>query len=197
MGERSARRSLTALEAQLAVASAGGSSSRSGAEGAVGTSAALPPERVDTPTLRDWLEVRYLPHHALEHAPKTHVQETYLASWLATLLGDRKLHELTTNLVEQYKVHRFTTPTERLKRPVSPRTVNGELRVLSSSLRYAAELEILRTPLPRMRQVPGRSPPKRYLTPDEVERLLEGAKSGDPRTWLLALVPWASVRARR
>ena len=76
MGERSARRSLTALEAQLAVASGGGSSSRSGAEGAVRTFAAPPPERVDTPTLRDWLEVRYLPHHALEHAPKTHVQET-------------------------------------------------------------------------------------------------------------------------
>jgi integrase len=142
----------------------------------------------DTPTLRDWLEVRYLPNHALEHAPKTHVQELYLASWLATILGDRKLHEITTNVVEQYKHHRLTTPTERLGRPVAASTVNGELRVLSSALRYAADLEVLRTPLPKMRQVPGRAPPKRYLLPEEVERLLAAAKEGDPRTWLLALV---------
>ncbi len=202
--ETTAREQLKVLEAQLLLASVGGSSSKSvhrrpAAAPVVSAAPArartpqsvvapAPPVVVDTPTLRDWLEVRYLRHHTLVHAKKAHVQEVCLASWRATLLGDVRLHELTTNLVEQYKQHRLTTPTKTLKRPVSPRTVNGELRVLSSALRWAAELDVLKRPLPRIRHVPGKAPPKRYLTPDEVERLLDAAKQGDPRTWLLALV---------
>lgn len=191
-----AETALRILEAQLLLSSPAASRSSGAVDpggvdpGVVAPGVVAPPAppKPAAPTLRDWLEGSYLPAFRLEHARKTCAQEEYLASWLAELLGHLPLDAITPAAVEAYKQHRLTVPTERLGRPCSPATVNGELRVLSAALRYAAELGVLTTPLPRVRRVTAHRVARRYLTPTEVTRLLEAARAGSPRTWLLLLV---------
>ena len=91
---------------------------------------------------------------------------------------------ITTRRVAEYRVARLGTKSRR-KRLLAPATVNRECALLRSILRMAlAWEEIARLPVFKMAKEEGKG---RYLTPDEITRLLAACEESRNKR-LLALV---------
>ncbi len=144
--------------------------------------------------LRELLEAHYLPMFKIDHAPKTIAQEELAASWLAELIGHHRLDAINSKVVDRYRHHRLTTAAERTGRPASPTTVNIELRVLRSALKWAVEYDFFAGPLPVIKRVAAAPKHVRYLPPEEVEALIaasrpeDGNRSRDRYTFLAILL---------
>ena len=97
---------------------------------------------------------------------------------------DTPVPAITTRRVAEYRVVRLGTKSRR-KTLLAPATVNRECALLRSILRMAlAWEEITRLPVFKMTKEEGK---QRYLTPDEIARLL-GACEESRNKLLLALV---------
>jgi len=103
---------------------------------------------------------------------------------LAFFDKDAPVTSITTRRVAEYRVARLGTKSRR-KTLLAPATVNRECALLRSILRMAlAWEEIARLPVFRMAKEEGKS---RYLTPDEITRLLAACEESRNKL-LLALV---------
>lgn len=114
---------------------------------------------------RDYAE-KYLAHSKANKTPKSHRRDiTSITVNLLPVLGDHYLHELKSEMIENYKAMRLTR--------VKPATVNRELGCLRHMLNKAIEWGYLTNSPMRgiklLKEPPGRV---RYLEADEVIRLL-------------------------
>src|SRR3990167_1705910 len=85
---------------------------------------------------------------------------------LVSYFGNKALNRITPHLIEQYKIKRIEE--------VAPRTVNIELRCLSHMFNKALEWgHISDSPYTGVKQLTFQKKPPRFLTKDEVQRLLD------------------------
>lgn len=111
----------------------------------------------------------YLEFSKTNKAKKTYGRDK--TSMLALLRFFRSIYlpRLNTHLIEQFKI-------KRSGEGVSPRTVNIELRCLSHMLNKAVEWGYIReTPFKGVKLLTYEKKPPRFLTKDEVSRLLDFA----------------------
>lgn len=92
------------------------------------------------PSLRDFCAAIYSPHAKLHLRKSTwETVRIYQISNLCALLGDLRLNDITAPEVERYKQTRGTITLDKRKTKVGASTINNELRVLGTILRFARE----------------------------------------------------------
>jgi integrase len=130
------------------------------------------PEPSNVVTFRAMTE-RYLQVKEIGRKRTLEFDRWVIAKLLAHFGADTPLAEITAPRITEYRIQRLTTKSERLKRHLTPASVNRELCVLRSVLRLAADDDygyLEKAPRVRMEKEPqGRL---RYLTEDEASRLL-------------------------
>ncbi len=100
--------------------------------------------------------------------------EQRLRRLLRAFGAETPLPEITAQLIAQYERTR-ATETSRLGRPVTPSTVNRELAILRHLLRLAEEWGYIEK-VPRIRLAREPEGRLRFLTEDEIARLLEACE---------------------
>ncbi|MHC9540433.1 MAG: tyrosine-type recombinase/integrase [Vulcanimicrobiota bacterium] len=119
--------------------------------------------------LKDFVK-KYLEYSKANKAPNMYASETYSTTHLLEFFEGYCLNEITLERVEDYK-------QSRLKK-VTSSTVNREVSCLKTMMNIAVEWDILKdNPVRKtrkMKEPPGRV---RYLSPDELEKLLSVSSS--------------------
>lgn len=111
----------------------------------------------------------YLESSKANKATTSYYRDKTSMRTLLTFFGSLYLPRLTTHLIEQFKIKRTTEG-------VYPRTVNLELRCLSHMLNKAVELGYIReSPFKGVKLLTYEKKPPRFLTKEEVDKLLEAA----------------------
>lgn len=106
-------------------------------------------------------------------------KETILNSHLMPFLGARRLDEIRNEDVQQLKQHLANK---------AAKTVNNVLTVLSVMLKVAAEWKVIERMPCSIRLLPVERKEAGFFDLEEFERLVEAARSIDPRTHLLVLL---------
>ena len=111
-------------------------------------------------------------------------QEKYLVEAFARYFGEIPLSQITTWQIEKWKAERC--------KEVKPNTVNRQLTVIKHMLKKAVEWGLARTnPAAGVRQLSVNDERTRYLTEDEIDRLITACKAEESRPWLAPLVTLA------
>ena len=113
----------------------------------------------------------YLNYAEAVKAPKTAQDETWLINaHFVEAFATTPLSRITPATLERYKI-------KRVGDGVSPRTINYELQILSVMFKLAMRLGHARlNPVREVERLSEDRRPPRYLTTDEVSRLLEAAR---------------------
>jgi integrase len=93
-----------------------------------------------------------------------YTKRLYLKRHLLPKLGHLCLDQISVRHIEEYKA-------EKLKEGQSPKSINNQIGVLGKCLRWAAELGDLKA-VPPMKKLKENAPEIRYLSHDELSRLL-------------------------
>jgi integrase len=137
--------------------------------------------------LRDFVEKKYWPTVKASVSPAEQVRaRSILDTHILPRFGDVKLSKLRREEVERWQAER--------REQVSGSTANKELQRLGHLLGRACAWGYLKSNpargITRAKEAPGRT---RYLSPEERERLLNGAdvtvKTSDGRTWTVRRAP--------
>ncbi|MEA3310896.1 MAG: tyrosine-type recombinase/integrase [candidate division WOR-3 bacterium] len=118
----------------------------------------------EVPKLAEFAKT-YLEYSKRQHRTSTREKRTSRIRKLIENLGSMRLDQIDKRAIRVYYQKRL--------QEVSPASVNREQSLLSSIMEYAAELDLIREnpvrKVKKLRESPGR---ERYLTPDEIKRLL-------------------------
>ena len=104
---------------------------------------------------------------------------------LLKVFGDKTLDYISEFLIESYK-------QERLKEGVKPSTINRELNILRAILHKAKEWGMYRGDLPKVKTYKVDDERVRYLTPEELRRLLDACPK-----WFKPVVKFACLTGLR
>lgn len=123
----------------------------------------------EVPTLAEFAQT-YLEYSKRQHRSSTHEDYVRKMRKLKENLGTTRLDKIDKRVIKLYSQKRL--------QEVSPASVNRELTLLSSIMEYALELDLIQEnpvrKVKKLRESPGR---ERYLTPDEIKRLLDACKA--------------------
>lgn len=137
--------------------------------------------RKEVPTLRAFAP-RFMDGHARANRQKPSgiaAKEMILRVHLLPALGHKRLDAIKSEDVQRLK---------RNLEAKSPKTVNNVLAVLSVLLKKAVEWEVIAHMPCTVKLLPVSKGSTRFYDFDEYERLVEAARSLDPRTHLIALL---------
>ena len=137
--------------------------------------------RKEAPTLRAFAP-RFMDGHARANRQKPSgiaAKEMILRVHLLPALGHKRLDAIKSEDVQRLK---------RNLEAKSPKTVNNVLAVLSVLLKKAVEWEVIAHMPCTVKLLPVSKGSTRFYDFDEYERLVEAARSLDPRTLLIALL---------
>src|SRR5438093_11867409 len=137
--------------------------------------------RKEAPTLRAFAP-RFMDGHARANRQKPSgiaAKEMILRVHLLGALGHKRLDAIKSEDVQRLK---------RNLEAKSPKTVNNILAVLSVLLKKAVEWEVIAHMPCTVKLLPVSKGSTRFYDFDEYERLVEAARSLDPRTQLIALL---------
>jgi integrase len=118
----------------------------------------------------------------LEISKANKVNSTYTIDKIALeklveIITDRNLHEIREEHIEKYKAERLNQKAKNSERNISNTTVNKELSTIKNMLKMALRRGLIRKDpseyVKKPQEPPGRV---RYLTKDEMPRLLEACK---------------------
>lgn len=125
------------------------------------------------PTLLDFCAGAYKKHAVAHLKKRTWSNRLYTMATLTSILGKRKLTNLTVAILEDYKNVRLMK--------VSPSTVNDELKILRAILAYARQLG-LPCATPKIKNVPTRGVKKRvfFWTLGEVALVIDAVRRYAP-----------------
>jgi len=143
--------------------------------------AASPAPPVEAPKTFDQVATEYLEFKRGKGKRSIREDEKILRKLKARLGAETPLVEITAQRIAQYDRDRVRE-TSKLGRPVTPSTVNRELAVLRHLLRLSEEWGYLEK-VPRIRLAPEPEGRLRFLSEDEIARLLvacEGKASKSP-----------------
>lgn len=119
--------------------------------------------------LAEFIET-YLKYSKRQHRPTTYEKRVSKVKNLLENLGSFRLEQIDKRAIKLYSQKRLEV--------VTPSTVNRELSLLSSIMEYALELDLVQeNPVRKVKKLsesPGRD---RYLSPDEIKRLLDACKA--------------------
>ena len=153
----------------------------------------------DPPSFRDFCETIYAPHAALHLRSTTWESvRVYQIRYICLVIGDLKLTEITPAAVERYKLERAALNLDKRKgaKPVGPSTINNELRVLGTIMRFARDLGYP-CQEPKWKKLPIRSHPRvRVWTTAQVVELYTQARAVAPEVEAL-LVFLANTGCRK
>lgn len=118
------------------------------------------------------LAKQYLEYSEVNKAEKTYREDMWrINAHFLPFFGSHKLAAINGQLVERYKA-------KRLRDGVSARTINIELQLLSVMFALAVKWEYLRAnPMAHVEKLREPKKPRRFLSLDEVRRLLDAAKT--------------------
>jgi len=123
----------------------------------------------EIPTLAEFAQT-YLEYSKRRHRPSTHEDYVRKMRKLNSRLGSLRLDKIDKQKIGAYS-------RTRLKE-VDSKTVNRDLSLLSSIMEYALELDLIQEnpvrKVKKFRESPGR---ERYLSDDEIKRLLDACKA--------------------
>ena len=112
----------------------------------------------------------YLEYSKRQHRTSTREKRTSRIRKLIENLGSMRLDQIDKRAIRLYYQKRL--------QEVSPASVNRERSLLSSIMEYACELDLIQEnpvrKVKKLRESPGR---ERYLTPDEIKRLLDACET--------------------
>ena len=143
--------------------------------------------RKEAPTLRAFAP-RFMDGHARANRQKPSgiaAKEMILRVHLLPALGHKRLDTIKSEDVQRLK---------RNLEAKSPKTVNNVLAVLSVLLKKAVEWEVIAHMPCTVKLLPVSKGSTRFYDFDEYERLVEAARSLDPRTHLIALLGGDALR---
>ena len=124
-------------------------------------------------TLGD-LAQEYLEFKRLKGKRSLENDTTFIERFKAFFGADSPLSEITAQRIAQYDRHRLAQAS-RLKRPISPASVNRELAVLRHLLRLAEEWGYIQK-VPKIRLAKESEGRLRFLSEEEAKRLLTACK---------------------
>ena len=121
-------------------------------------------EKVKVPTLKEFSEP-FMKHVKVERKEKPRTITFYAEKLkpLVSAFGSLPLDKINEKQIDQYKENRQSAKT-RLKRVVSPATINRELATLRKMLRFAHERAVIAR-VPRIRLLAGERPREFVLSP--------------------------------
>lgn len=134
-----------------------------------------------SPTFSSFAEEQYEPHARERLARSTwRLVRVYQVATLVEHFGPTKLVELTTELVESFKTKRLATGNRAS-------SVNNELRVLRTMLRWAKETLAIPVADVKIARLKTARPRVSAWSESEVQRLLASVRSTAPELELLVL----------
>lgn len=105
---------------------------------------------------------------------RSYERDVLSVKMLKQAFGGRYLHQITPKMVENYKAQRKVSFSHKMKRMLSPATVNRELACLKTMFNKAMEWGMGETnPAAKIRLLREPKGRLRYLTEGEAERLVE------------------------
>ncbi|TKJ43719.1 hypothetical protein CEE36_03265 [candidate division TA06 bacterium B3_TA06] len=123
----------------------------------------------EVPTLAEFTKT-YLAYSKRQYSKSTYARNLCRMSKLIENFGSMRLDQIDKRAI---KLH-----SQKRLQEVSPASVNCERSLLSSIMEYACELDFIQEnpvrKVKKLRESPGR---ERYLTPDEIKRLLDACKA--------------------
>ncbi len=133
------------------------------------------PDRTDDQlTLGEFAEQEYLPWARAHKAAATVNREDLAVKTWSDIVGDGPMASITRRQAERYRTVRRTRPSERTGRPLSARSINLDVGVISFILGKAVEWEILAAnPLTGLKRLPENKKTPRWLTSEEVDALMD------------------------
>ncbi len=148
----------------------------------------------EVPLFKDFAEQCMTTYFAVENRPRTfREKQRMLKRSLLPIFGDMRVDEIGGREVAEFKATRRATKT-RQGTPLTPKTVNEELSLLSKILKLAHEWEVIDRlpPLKRLRQPPTKFD---FLDFDEAERLIAAAKHAtSPWNAMVPIACWTGLR---
>ncbi|HXG31275.1 MAG TPA: tyrosine-type recombinase/integrase, partial [Thermodesulfobacteriota bacterium] len=119
-------------------------------------------------TLFDYIE-RYMEYCLTNKAPGSYNRELKVMKPLKAFFGNIPLTKIDTQMIESYKA-------KRVHEGLKPRSVNKELAVLRFMLNKAVEWRNLKdTPFKKIRMLKPNNNPIKFLSTEEIDRLIENA----------------------
>jgi len=136
-------------------------------------------------TLKEYSMKEYLPWSKYNKALKSYKSEEISCMHLNEYFGDELLSNIDTYLIDKYKTHR--------SKLVGGRTINIELTCLNQMLNKAVEWKYLDVkPVATIKKVKMKKKEPRYLTREELERLMLNANP-----WLRPFITVAVMTGMR
>jgi integrase len=128
----------------------------------------------DQLTLGDFIEQDYLPWARAHKATATVKREELAMKTWTGVVGDGPMATITRRQAERYRTARRITPSKRTGRPLSARSINHDVGVISFVLGKAVEWEILaNNSLIGLKRLPENKKAPRWLTSEEVDALMD------------------------
>jgi len=121
-------------------------------------------------TLFKFIDI-YLEYSKTNKAPKTFKEEIRALNLLKDFIGDIRLENITTEIIENYK-------KSRVQKGLKPNSTNRELAYIRVMLNKARDYEYLEV-VPKFKLLKIPKQPPKYLTIEQMNKLLENAS-----TWL-------------
>jgi len=104
---------------------------------------------------------------------KSYTRDVGLVHNLLSFFENKKLNEITLSLIEQYKDKRLNTDKRK------PATVNREVACLKAAFNYAIKnKKATENPVKEVKMLQENNTRTRYLTEDEIKRLLDACPKG-------------------
>jgi integrase len=130
------------------------------------------------PTFAEFTEAWMRQHAAANNKPsEIFSKQSKLRNHLVPTFGHIRLDQISSPMIEEFKARLLASA-------LSPKSVNNYLATLRRFLNIACEWGVIdRVPAFRLVRVPP--PETRFLTEDELQRLLSHAHSGVPRAMML------------
>jgi integrase len=151
--------------------------------------AANPKLRKEVPTFEKWFEGRYMKEwcEGQQNKPSTITEkQSIFDHHLRGFLGTRKLDEIDVGVIQGLKAA-LNDGGNRYKKPLSLKTRNNVLAVVSNALRYAEEVGLI-DEAPRIRQYRFERPVIECWQLEEWRRFLDAARRDGPGMLVAALL---------
>jgi integrase len=135
----------------------------------------------DAGTLSEWLEW-YRAHETAQH--RGAARELEILARFDRDLGHLPIRAIDRTTIAEWITARqkCTTGPRRRQRPISPNTINREIRALKSVfVSAAAHQKIKVSPIAGLPNLHAPTPRRRYITPDEESRILAAMRRPDDR----------------
>ncbi|MFA6093855.1 MAG: tyrosine-type recombinase/integrase [Elusimicrobiota bacterium] len=140
----------------------------------------------------------YLPRHAKPNKkPSAYASDAWSSVCLKKFFGEKPVHLITRTMREEFKQQRLSGKLSAKTRPCANNTVNRELSCLNQIMEYAQEMGFLQeNPLDGMKRLPTGHREQYWLTREQLDTLLEAAKTYEGGRYLefLEFVTYTGAR---